>query len=87
LIGFLIGLVISLIAAVPAFLLQRVSETDMKTRLKLWGIGLVIRFGIIGVALFFLFTQTMITRIPTVIGVAIAFFTLFIIENTVLRRA
>ena len=87
-IGFLAGVLISIVAAVPAFLLARGGgNADMKTRLKLWAIGLAIRFAVIGSALYFLFTQTVIARIPTVIGVALAYFVLFMIENTVLRRS
>ena len=90
-IGFLVGVLISVVAAVPAVLLQQGGRrSDMKTKLKLWGVGLAIRFAVIGAALYFLFTQTTadsIARIPTVIGVAVAYFIIFLFENLVLRKA
>ncbi|MBU0507514.1 hypothetical protein KKH27_01575 [bacterium] len=87
-IGFLIGVLISAVAAVPALLLQRGGrESEMKIRLKLWAIGLAIRFAVIGAALYLLFTETQVARIPTVIGVALAYFIIFLLENAALRRA
>ncbi len=86
-IGFLVGILISIVAAIPSFLLNRGgSGGDIKTRWKLWGVGVLIRFTVIGTALYFLFTQSEFARVPTVIGVAVAYFILFMIENTVLRR-
>ncbi|MDD5087587.1 MAG: hypothetical protein PHI18_02150 [bacterium] len=87
-IGFLIGVLISAAAAAPAVLLQLGGRrSDMKTKLKLWGVGLAIRFVVICAALYFLFTETSIARIPTVIGVAVAYFIIFLLENLVLRKA
>jgi hypothetical protein len=81
-IGFLAGILVSVVAAVPAVLLLwggRGSET--KQRLKLWAIGMAVRFAIIGVALYYLFTQTSLARIPTVLGVAAAYFVIFLFET------
>ena len=87
-IPFLAGCVISLIAAIPAVLFARGGEgSPLNTRLKLWAIGVVIRFAIIGAALFYLFTRTEIDRIPVLLGVVITYFLIFIIEaRTTLRR-
>ena len=87
-IGFLIGIVTSIVAAAPAVFLERGGRyADAKTRWKLWGLGVLLRFGIIGASLYFLFTETSVSRIPTVIGVALAYFVVFIIENINLRRS
>jgi hypothetical protein len=85
--AFFVGVVISVVAAVPALLLMWGGRgSEMKQRLKLWGIGTGIRFAVIGAGLYFLFTQTQIDRIPVVIGVAAAYFVLYIFEvKTTLR--
>ncbi len=80
-IGFLIGLGLAAVAAVPALLLMWGGrQGDMKERLKLWGIGVLIRFSIIGVGLYFLFTETAIARIPTVAGLVIGYFVIYVVE-------
>jgi hypothetical protein len=80
-IPFLAGCLISLVAAVPALLMARGgAHSEMSVRLKLWGLGLAIRFGIIGAALVYLFTQTGIPRIPVLLGVVITYFLIFLIE-------
>jgi hypothetical protein len=80
-IGFLIGVLLSAVAAVPALLLLWGGRrAEMKQRLKLWGIGTAIRFVLIGVGLYYLFTATAIERIPTVIGVAAAYLAIYIFE-------
>lgn len=87
-IGFLVGILVSVVAAIPAVLLLwggRGSET--KQRLKLWAIGMAVRFAVIGVALYYLFTQTELARIPTVLGVAAAYFVIFLLETRSSLRA
>lgn len=86
-IAFAVGVAISVVAAVPAFLLLWAGRQGaLKHRLKLWAIGLLIRFAVIGGALILLFTQTDIARIPVVVGVAVAYFALYIVEvKTALR--
>jgi hypothetical protein len=80
-IAFLIGCIVSLVAAVPALLMARGGkQAELHTRLKLWAIGVAIRFGIIGAALFYLFTRTDLDRIPTLIGVVVTYFLIFILE-------
>jgi multidrug efflux pump subunit AcrB len=80
-IAFLIGCMVSLVAAVPALLMARGGkQAEFNTRLKLWAIGVAIRFGIIGAALFYLFTRTDLDRIPTLIGVVVTYFLIFILE-------
>lgn len=79
--AFLVGCVISLVAAVPAFLMARGGrQAEFNTRLKLWAIGVAIRFGIIGAALFYLFTRTHLDHIPALLGVVVIYFFIFIIE-------
>ena len=80
-IPFLVGCVISLVAAVPAVLLSRGSaKSSLKNRVILWAIGMILRFGIIGAALYYLFTQTRMVRIPVVFGVVVTYFLIFVIE-------
>jgi hypothetical protein len=80
-IGLLMGIVLSALAAVPALLLMWGGrQGELKHRLGLWGIGVLLRFSIIGVGLYFLFTETSISRIPTVAGVVIAYFVIYVFE-------
>lgn len=80
-VGFLVGLALSGVAALPALLLMWGGrEGDMKQRLKLWGIGVLIRFSIIGAGLYFLFTETVIARIPTVAGLVVGYFVIYVFE-------
>ena len=87
-ISFLIGCLISFVAAVPALLMSRGGKGSvLNVRLKLWAIGVAIRFAIIGVSLFYLFTRTSFDRIPALLGVVITYFLIFFIESrTTLRR-
>lgn len=87
-IAFLIGMLISFVAAVPAFLLALTGRGgEMKHRLKLWGVGFVIRFAVIGIALILLFSQTTIDRIPVVIGVGVAYIISYTLETILSLRA
>ena len=87
-IAFLIGVVISFAAAVPALLLARGGRgAETKQRLKLWAVGLLIRFVVIGAGLILLFTQTSIARIPVVIGVGIAYIISYSLETVFSLRA
>jgi hypothetical protein len=80
-IPFLIGCVVSLVAAIPAVLLSRGSrQTSLKFRVMLWVLGVILRFGIIGAVLYYLFTQTGMARIPVVLGVVIVYILVFVIE-------
>jgi hypothetical protein len=87
-IAFLIGCLVSVVAAVPALLLSRGGrQAELNVRLKLWAIGVAVRFGIIGAALYFLFTRTEIDRIPTLAGLVITYFLIFVIEaRSTLRK-
>ena len=81
-IAFFIGCAVSLVAALPAMLLNRGgTEAAMNVRLKLWGIGVALRFGIIGAALFYLFARTEIDRVPVLLGVVIIYFLIFLVES------
>ena len=86
-IPFLIGCLISFVAAIPAVLMSRGGTgSPLKVRLRLWAMGVAVRFGIIGAALYYLFTQTALNRIPVVLGVVITYFLIFVIEaRTTLR--
>lgn len=86
-ISFLIGGLISLVAAIPALLMARGGKAaDLNVRLKLWAIGVAIRFAIIGVSLFYLFSRTQFSRIPALLGVVIVYFLIFLLEaRTTLR--
>jgi hypothetical protein len=88
-IALLLGIAVAVIASLPAFLLAWGSRevTDFKPKLKLWAIGLAIRFAIIGGALFYLFTQTAISRVPVVIGVGVGYIVCYFLESLVMLRA
>jgi hypothetical protein len=87
LIGVLIGVLVSVVAALPAWLLMWGGKNSaMKDRLKLWAIGLGIRFVIIGGSLYYLFSQTAVPRVATVIGVAAAYIILYIVETILTLR-
>jgi hypothetical protein len=87
-IPFLLGFLISLIAAIPAWLLLRGSATtEFVVKFKLWAIGLLIRFAIIGGALLYLFTQTLHAKIPVIAGILVAYFLTFLWEAYSTLRA
>jgi hypothetical protein len=80
--AFLMGCAVSLVAALPAvFFLRGGIGAAVGVRLKLWAIGLAIRFGIIGAVLYYLFTRTKIDRIPVLLGVVVVYFLIFFIES------
>jgi hypothetical protein len=88
LIAFLIGMVISFVAALPALLLARGGRgADVKQRLKLWLVGLLVRFVVIGAALFILFSQTTIARVSVVIGVGVGYVLSYSLETLLSLRA
>jgi hypothetical protein len=88
LIAFLIGVILSFAAALPALLLARGGRgADMKQRLKLWLVGLLVRFAVIGAALWILFSQTSIARVPVVIGVGVAYILSYSLETLLSLRA
>jgi len=79
---------VSSAAAVPAYLLAfRGRRSDLKERLKLWTMGLMLRFLIIGLALYYLFINTDIQRIPAIAGVVIAYFISFFLEAVTIYRS
>jgi xanthine/uracil permease len=88
-IAVLIGLAVAAVASVPALLLAWGSRdvTDFKQKLKLWAIGLAMRFALIGGALFYLFTQTLVDRVPVVIGVVIGYIIFYSLESIATLRA
>jgi multidrug efflux pump subunit AcrB len=57
------------------------AEAAFNVRMKLWAISLALRFGIIGAALYYLFTRTEIDRIPVLIGVVAIYFLIFLLES------
>ncbi len=87
-ITLLVGLAVAAVASAPALLLAYGSRevSDFKQKLKLWGIGLAIRFAIIGGALFYLFTQTPIARVPVVIGVGVGYLLFYSLESFITLR-
>ena len=88
-IALLVGIVVAAVASVPALLMAWGSRevSDFKQKLKLWAIGLAIRFAVIGGALFYLFTQTSIARIPVIIGVGVGYIVFYSLESIATLRA
>jgi hypothetical protein len=87
-IAFLIGFLISALAAVPSLLsISAKRGSELKIRFRLWIISAAIRFAIIGISLLILFRLTDIDRIPVVIGVLAAYFTSFGYEAYLATRS
>ena len=84
----LAGLAIAAVASFPALLMAYGARDagDFKQRWKLWAIGLGIRFAVIGGALFYLFTQTPIARVPVVIGVSVGYVIFYSLESIITLR-
>jgi len=71
-----------MVAALPAILLMRGGkEAAMNVRLKLWALGVALRFGIIGAALYYIFTRTSMDRISAIAGVVVIYFLIFLLES------
>jgi hypothetical protein len=88
-IAVLIGFAVAVVASAPALLMAYGGREsgDFKQRLKLWAIGLGLRFAIIGGALYYLFVQTPIDRIPVVIGVGVGYILFYSLETFITLRA
>jgi hypothetical protein len=86
--SFFLGFLISAVAALPSLLFFKAKVTaEFKHRIRLWAIGIAIRFGIIGAGLYYLFTQTPHPRIPAIAGVLVAYFISFFIETFLAYRS
>jgi hypothetical protein len=88
-IAVIIGFAVAAVASAPALLMAYGGREsgDFKQRFKLWAIGLGIRFAIIGGALYYLFVQTPIDRIPVVIGVGVGYLIFYTLESLITLRA
>lgn len=87
-IAFLIGMLISVVASVPAVLLAfRARTAAPKQRLKYWVFGLVLRFIVIGAALIALFLTTGLARVPAVAGVAVAYLLAYAVETFIVMHS
>lgn len=81
-IAFLIGCAISLVAALPVMLLMRKKyQASFGGWLKMWVMRVVVRFGIIGVSLYALFTRTDVDRVPVLLGILAVYFLIFFIQS------
>ncbi len=79
--GFLVGLGVSLIAAIPAVgLLMASRGREFKTMMRNWALGMVLRFLIIGGALYLIFTESELNRMPVIWGVVTMYFLVFAVE-------
>lgn len=87
-IPFLVGCLISFVAALPATLiLWAVRQRDLNTKLKAWAVGMVLRFTIIGAALLLLFRMSNIEKVPVVMGIVVIYFIILGFELAVAFRS
>lgn len=86
--AFFAGMLISVVASIPAVLLAfRARTATPKLRLKYWVIGLALRFIVIGAALIALFVTTGMARVPAVAGVAVAYLLAYALETFIVMRS
>jgi hypothetical protein len=84
--SFLIGMAIGAIASVPSLVLAWFKRRrGMGDFIKLWGIGVFLRFALIGVGLFWQMQNPEMSKIPLVLGIVLAFYLSLAIEFLISR--
>ena len=69
---------VSLIAAIPAIgLLMASRGREFKTVMRNWAFGMMLRFVVIGGALYLVFTRSEVERMPVIWGVVVMYFLIF----------
>ena len=86
---FILGLLVSAGAGIPAIVVSALApKKDFSRWIKLWSIGMAVRFLVIGTATFLILSDGSTAQVPFVLGIVTAFFVTFVIETLVynLRR-
>jgi len=79
---------IGAVASIPALILAWFkARRGMSNFIKLWGIGVGLRFVVIGFGLFWQMQNPEIGKIPLVLGIVIAFYLSLAIEFLISRSA
>ncbi|NUO18003.1 hypothetical protein HUU59_00945 [bacterium] len=86
--SFLIGMSIGAAASIPALVLAWFkARRGMTNFVKLWGIGVALRFTIIGLGLFWQMQKPEIGKIALVLGIVLAFYISLVIEFLISKSA
>jgi len=86
--SFLIGMSIGFIASIPAVVLAWFkAKRGMANFVKLWGLGVALRFALIGVGLFWQLQKPDVGKVALVLGIVLAFYLSLAIEYLISRYA
>lgn len=79
---------IGAIASIPALVLALFkTRRGMESFIKLWGIGVILRFAVIGAGLFWQMRNPEIGKVALVLGIVLAFYLSLVIEYLISRSA
>lgn len=85
--SFLTGMLIGFIASIPAIVLAWFkAKRGMANFVKLWGLGVALRFGLIGVGLFWQLQNPSVGKVSLVLGIVLAFYLCLLIEYLISRN-
>lgn len=86
--SFLAGMLIGFMASIPAIVLAWFkAKRGMENFVKLWGLGVALRFGLIGIGLFWQLQNPDVGKVPLVLGIVLAFYLCLLIEYLISRHA
>ena len=86
--SFLIGMAIGAVSSIPSLVLAWFkARRGMGDFIKLWGLGVFLRFALIGVGLFWQMQNPGIHKIPLVLGIVLAFYLCLAIEFLISRSS
>ncbi len=86
--SFLTGMLIGFIASIPAIVLAWFkAKRGMVNFVKLWGLGVALRFGLIGAGLFWQLQNPNVGKVSLVLGIVLAFYLCLLIEYLISRNA
>ncbi len=79
---------IGAIASIPALVLALFkARRGMESFVKLWGIGVILRFALIGTGLFWQMRNPGIGKVAIVLGIVLAFYLSLVIEYLISRSS
>ena len=86
--SFLIGMAIGAVASIPSLILAWFkARRKMGDFIKLWGIGVFLRFALIGIGLFWQMKNPGLSKIPLVLGIVLAFYLSLAIDLLISRSS
>ncbi|MBK6909609.1 MAG: hypothetical protein IPK53_05900 [bacterium] len=86
--AFVTGLLIGFVASIPALVLAWFkTRSGMDNFVRLWGLGVALRFVLIGAGLFWQMRQPDVAKVPLVLGIVLAFYLSLAIEFLIARVA